>query len=130
MEPSVGDETGESTECAPPQATKRCTIGCLAVLFGLLAFWIAWIVATFLHGGGWFELVVGLVLDEVILAVGLLAAALLIWALFVPARMSRVFDHVCAHAAGAAWLFFAVLIVPWLLFAVVWSVLSAMGVVR
>ncbi len=104
-------------------------MGCVAIVFGLLAFWIGWIVSNCLDGRGWFDLVVGLVLDEVVLAVGLLSLTLLIWALFAPPKISRIFDAVCANAVKSVILFFAILIVPWLLFVVVWSVLLALGVV-
>jgi hypothetical protein len=66
---------------------------------------------------------------EVVLAVGLLSLMLLIWALFAPPKISRIFDAVSANAVRSVILFFAILIVPWLLCVVVWSVLLALGVV-
>jgi hypothetical protein len=105
-------------------------MGCVAVLFGLLAYWMWWIVATCLDEDGWFDFLVGMVIHEVILAVGLLALVLLIWAIFASARLGRVFETACAHAAKAAAVFFALLIAPPLLFAVVWSVLTALGIVE
>jgi len=60
----------------PLRGTERLAMGCVSVLFGLLASWIAWIAANFLDGDGWFDFVVGLVLHEVIVSVGLLAGRL------------------------------------------------------
>ena len=37
----------------PPPASERWSMGCAAVIFGLLTFWIGWIVANFLDGHGW-----------------------------------------------------------------------------
>lgn len=123
-------ESQDDHEFVPPDATERCSMGCVAVLFGLLAFWIAWIAANFLDGRGWFDFVVRMVLDEVVLAVGLLSLTLLIWAVFAPAKMAHIFEAVSVHVAKAAAIFFVVLIAPWLLFAMVWSLLSASGIVR
>ena len=128
--PRLPTEPHDDQEYIPSHASERWTMGCLAILFGLLAFWIGWIVANFLDGRGWFDLIVSLVLDEVILAVGLLSITLLIWALFAPPKITRIFESVSANAVKSAVLFFAILIVPWLLFVVVWSALSAIGVVR
>ncbi len=104
-------------------------MGCVAVIFGLLAFWIAWIAATCLDGSSWFDFVVRMVLQEVILAVGLLALILLVQAVCALPLFDRFFEKVAAHTAQAAAIFFAILIAPWLLFAVGWAAFSAFGLV-
>jgi hypothetical protein len=68
---------------------SRSSIGVAALVLGLLSAWMLWIVHKFLDGGGWLDLIVGLVLDEWTLAVGLFALVLLIWAIFTPAWLSR-----------------------------------------
>jgi hypothetical protein len=66
-------------------------MGVVALVLGLLSVWMLWIVHNFLDRGGWFGLLVGLVLDEFILASGLFALVLLTWAIFAPAWLSRAF---------------------------------------
>jgi hypothetical protein len=73
----------------PFGGTGRPTMAVAAIGLGALSAWMFWIVNTFLDGGGWFDLIVGLVLDDLILAVGLFAVVLLIWAIFTPAWLSR-----------------------------------------
>lgn len=65
-------------------------MGIVALVLGVMAAWMSWIVHKFLDGGGWYDLIVGLILDELILAVGLFAFVLLIRAIFAPAWLDRI----------------------------------------
>ncbi len=50
-----------------------------------------YIIRMTLDGDGWFDLIVGVVLREFTIAVGLLASLLLLWAIFAPDWLSRVY---------------------------------------
>ena len=108
----------------------RVGAGCLAICFGLFAVWMWWIVDNFLVGGGWFNLIVTFVLDDLILAVGLLALTFVIWALFAPAWIPRMFAAARKSVVKAIAFFFLLLLVPGLLFVVGWSVLWSLGIVK
>jgi hypothetical protein len=71
--------------------SRRIALGVVALPLGLLGGWMFWIVHTFLNGGGWLDLIVGVVLDEFILAVVLFALVLLRGAVFAPHWLSRAF---------------------------------------
>jgi hypothetical protein len=73
----------------PPDVSSRVALALVALPFGLLAAWMFWIVHKFLVGPGWIDRIVGAVLDEFILAVGLFTVTLLIGAMFAPAWLSR-----------------------------------------
>jgi hypothetical protein len=70
--------------------SSRPSMGVAALVIGLLSGWMFWIVHNFLDRDAWLGLLAGLVLDEWVLASGLFALVLMIWAIFAPAWLSRV----------------------------------------
>lgn len=65
-------------------------VGALAI--GALSAWMLWMVNKLLDGNTLYDWVVGLVLDEVILAAGFFAVLLFVWALFTPAWLTRLIN--------------------------------------
>jgi hypothetical protein len=78
----------------PLDASGRFALAVIALPFGLLSAWMLWVVHRFLDRKGWFDLIVAVVLDEFILAVGLFALTLLIGAIFAPSWLARAFTAV------------------------------------
>ena len=117
-EPSFADEPG-----------SRLGLGCISIPIGVIAAWMFWIVHTFLDGHGVFDLVVGLLLDELIGAIALFAIASLVWAIFAPKWLGRLLGVVFAHLAHAiAW--FWIVIVSALVIGSVAGLLAQMGLIR
>jgi hypothetical protein len=79
---------GHST-AAPFPGTSRPTLAVGALALGVMGVWMFWIERNALDGNGWFDWIVGLILDELILALVVFACLLLVWALFRPARLGR-----------------------------------------
>ncbi len=68
----------------------RCGLACVAIsLIGLDA-WILWITHRFVGWQGWFDRIVGLLLHELILTVGVFGLLLLVWAAFTPAWIRNI----------------------------------------
>jgi hypothetical protein len=82
-------------------ATGRVVLAVVALPFGLLSGWMFWIVHNFANGRDWFDLIVRVILDEFILAIGLFALTLLLGAVFAPGWLARVFDAVAAKLVFA-----------------------------
>ena len=87
------------------------------------------IVNQFVDGNGWYDLIVRFVLDDLILAVGLFAIALLIWAVFAPPGLPRMLasaQHKLTWGVAVFWLLIgaAVLFIPVSFF------LSLLGVIE
>lgn len=81
-----------------------------AIAIGVLSAWMFWIVHTFLDGRGWFDLIVGHILEEVIFTADAFAVLLLIWALFAPNWLTRILNaayHKLAHTIAWLGLLFA-----------------------
>ncbi len=98
-------------------------MGVAALVLGLLCGWMLWIVHNSLDGGRWFDLIVGLVLGELILAVGLFALVLLTWAIFAPTWLSRALTTAHHKLAGAivATLLILIFVIP---------ILELLGILR
>ncbi|MCR4415584.1 MAG: hypothetical protein NUV77_24495 [Thermoguttaceae bacterium] len=93
----------------------------------MIAAWLFWLVHRSLDGQAWFDGIVRTVLDEFILSVALFAVALLIWATWKPAWLTRVLS--AAHkklvwAVALMGLFFGAALV---LSAVAAALLEVMG---
>ncbi len=104
-------------------------MGVFAVALGLLALWMWYIIRMSLDGDSWFDLIVGLILRELAVAVGLFAALLLLWATFAPEWIARVYVAACRK------LFLALALVGLLfgsaiLFLVVGPLLVFLGILR
>jgi hypothetical protein len=127
--PEVGSE-GEPAKAAPESlAEMRAGLGCISVPIGIIAAWMFWIVNTCLDGHGVFDLVVGLLLDELIGAIALFAMANLVWAIFAPRWLERLLGSVYAHLAHAiAW--FWIIVVSAVLIGSVAGLLAQFGLIR
>ncbi len=122
-------EPGATFDGVPLDA-GRIALAVIAFPFALLCAWMLWIVHKYLDGKGWFDLIVGIVLNEFILAVGLFALILLIEAIFAPTWLSRAFEAVCQKviwATGALVLLFGV---AFLLVLFVLPILIRLGILR
>ncbi len=106
-QPRTAPFDGETTEWVPLEAQEkgapetvasparfgileRITLAVVALILGTIAGWMFWIVHTFLTGRGWFDLIVGTVLDALILALAAFSTVLLIRAVCHPAWLDRI----------------------------------------
>jgi hypothetical protein len=97
LEESPPEENDElNDDQSEPQTTfgvtERIALAVVALVLGLLGAWMFWITRIFLWGGGWYDLIVGLFLDELILAVELFPLLMLIRAIFNPVWVGRVIE--------------------------------------
>ncbi len=132
------DPTAVDNEAAAPIAdrgpafepsTDRLTLGLAAIILGAVAAWMFWLVNRFLGGGGWYDWIVGLFLDELILALALFSVVNLVWALFRPAWMGHLLVRVyknLGHAIVWFWIFFGSVIA----IVAVAGLLAQMGLIR
>lgn len=72
----------------------RIGIGVVSIPFGILSAWMFWMVHKFLNGHGWFDLIVGTVLDTFVLMVGLFSLTLLVGAIFGPRWLPEAFEAI------------------------------------
>jgi hypothetical protein len=90
-----------------PDQDDRVGMGVVGIIFGLIAAWMAWFLNKFLNGNGWFEWIVGWVLYDLALAIGLFSLVQLIGAIFAPRWLTRAFElasHKLIWAIGGFWL--------------------------
>jgi hypothetical protein len=111
------------------EGSSRPAIGMFAVVLGLLAVWMFYIIRISLDGDGWFDLIVGFVLRELIIALGLFATLLLLWAIFAPGWISRVYAAACRKLVLAL-AFVGLLFGSAILFLVMGPVLVFLGILR
>jgi hypothetical protein len=62
--------------------SERIGLVTVATIFGAIAYWIYWIVQTFLDGRGWGDFVVRMLLHELVFVIGLFAVSLAAYAVF------------------------------------------------
>jgi hypothetical protein len=108
---------------------SRPVLGVTALALGLFAVWMAWIVHRFLDGRGWFDLIVGLILDELILTIGLFALLLLVWAMFAPAWLTRLLSTAYQKVSWVV-AFVAFLFGAGLLLVILGSALLLLGIAK
>jgi hypothetical protein len=108
---------------------ERLGAGCLAIPFGLIAFWMEWIVSKFANGKSWIDFIIRIVVGELTLAVGFLGLTFIVWALFAPNWIPRMFASATKSVMRAIALFFLIVIAPGLLFVFVYFVLWSFGIV-
>ena len=85
-------------------------------------------VHKFANEDNWFDFIVRLVLDEMVVAMGLFAVVLLIRAVFAPAWLTALVNWAAAHAAQVVLGVFAVLFGSLILFIFVFAILSSLGI--
>ena len=135
MEKDLLDEADEvprdeyEPETLLVERPSRLATGVFAVVLGLLAVWMFYIIRMTLDGDGWFDLIVGLVLRELTIAVGLLASLLLLWAISAPDWVSRVYTAAYRKLVWALALV-GLLFGAAILFLVVGPVLVFLGILR
>lgn len=89
---------------------ERLGAGCVAIPFALLAFWMWWIIHKYpLNGDGWWDFIVGNLVEKLVLATGLLAVTFVIWALFAPRRIGHLLNVALNKTFTAIGVFFLVL---------------------
>jgi hypothetical protein len=129
------DETDDSVRNhpvlgTPLDASRRIALAVVALPFGLLSAWMVWIVHRFLDGKGWFDVIVGAVLNEFILAVGLFALILLVGAVFAPTWLARAFAAVTRKLVRVTTLVILLLVGVFLIVMFVQPVLVRLGVLQ
>lgn len=108
---------------------SRPAIGAIAIAILLVDKLIISIYFDFMQGNGWYELIVGAVVLELIVAVGLYGWVLLIWAVFAPAWLSRLFTAAYRKLTWAL-AFVCLLFGAAILFVMVAPILIFLGMIR
>jgi hypothetical protein len=129
-EPDARPRTRPVHAGRPLDASGRFALAAIALPLGLLSAWMLWVVHRFLDGKGWFDLIVAVVLDEFILAVGLFALTLLIGAIFAPTWLSRAFTAVSRKLVWATTVIAILFGLAFLIVMFVLPVLARLGILR
>lgn len=105
-----------------------CAMSLVAALFAVPAIWMHWMLRKFANGDEWFDVIVRLVLDEIIIALAIFAVMIIMHGFFAPQWLVPILEWSMPNMAKTVIGVFVLLVGLLVLFILVYAVLFSFGV--